>query len=319
MKMPNFFMVGAPKAGTTSLFHYLHQHPQVFMSRVKEPSYFAPEARRRVHGEDNEVSLSDYLALFDEVANEPVIGEATTAYLANPHAPDRIHSHVPEAKILAILRDPAERFYSHYMMEVRDNQQPCDDFYELIENPELLKSNRFLRDSIDYGFYYRHIPRYYEKFAPNQVKICLYDDLQADPQELLRSIFQFLEVDESFVPDVSVNYNTSGVPRSRLYYSWITLKPVHRFLRRRPGGRAPKHQGFHAFGGIQLVNFDSRKSLMGRLGLGALVRRLIKLRNRALVKPPQPTRARKKLVSIYRDDILHLQDLIQRDLSSWLR
>ena len=105
--LPNFFIVGAAKSGTTSLYHYLGQHPQVFMSPVKEPNFFSHGMSRRCPGAPDEVVISDcgeYRDLFAGVQNECAIGEASTSYLPNPDAALRIRERVPGARIIAMLR-----------------------------------------------------------------------------------------------------------------------------------------------------------------------------------------------------------------------
>ena len=118
---PNFLVIGASKCGTTSLWHYLDQHPSVYMSPVKEPMYFcsddyvaAPGDRHYFMQEHAVRSPGDYLALFSQRSAEPMAGEATTAYIADPAAPARIHATLPDVKLVAVIRHPAERAYSEY-------------------------------------------------------------------------------------------------------------------------------------------------------------------------------------------------------------
>src|SRR5579872_6439243 len=137
-RLPNFFIAGAPKAGTTSLYHYLSQHPQVYMSPLKEPNYFAaeiredncdPVVRRRLYGEQRALrrfldgpmlgphfsgivsEWEDYLRLFANATTERAVGEASVGYLRSPTAPSRIAEKIPEAKIIVMLRDPADRAF----------------------------------------------------------------------------------------------------------------------------------------------------------------------------------------------------------------
>src|SRR3712207_1803805 len=124
MTMPNFFIIGAQKAGTTSLYHYLKQHPQVYMSPVKEPFFFNHEI-----GPDGEVlkerfggpgrsrnpkfaNLEEYCTLFEAVRDEEAIGEASVLYICVPGTAERIERYAPGAKAIALLRDPADRAYS---------------------------------------------------------------------------------------------------------------------------------------------------------------------------------------------------------------
>src|ERR687894_3261543 len=115
MTMPNFFIIGAQKAGTTSLYYYLKQHPQIYMSPRKEPHFFKgmhSELRKSGRGLPPVTDLGDYQALFRGVTDEKAIGEASASYLYSPKAPALIKSSIPDAKLIAVLRNPADRAYS---------------------------------------------------------------------------------------------------------------------------------------------------------------------------------------------------------------
>ena len=126
MPMPNFLVIGAAKSGTTALYHTLKQHPQIFMSPVKEPHFFAFEGERPVYcgPGDRELfnprvvfRLEDYVRLFDGLRAQTAVGEASVQYLMRSDAAAaRIRQHIPRAKLIAILRQPADRAYSHYIM-----------------------------------------------------------------------------------------------------------------------------------------------------------------------------------------------------------
>ncbi|PLS87415.1 MAG: sulfotransferase [Actinobacteria bacterium] len=298
--MPNFLVIGAAKAGTTSLYHYLNQHPEVFMSPVKEPKFFALEGEKpdfRGPG-DREAwreaisSLDAYQALFEGVTDEKVVGEASPLYLYSEKAPARIKHHVPEARLIAVLRDPVERAYSQFLHKVRDGKEPLADFARAIEAEEgRVKENwaygwHYKRR----GFYYRQLSRYYAMFGPEQIRVYLYEDLKGDPAGLLRDVYGFLGVDDSFVPDMSLKHNVSGIPKNRL---------VHSLLR----GRNPVKAALKPFLPRRL-----RKRL------------LVNLQGRNLTEPPGVAPAvRRALIEEYREDVSKLQGLIGRDLSGWLR
>jgi len=300
MTMPNFLVVGARKAGTTSLYHYLKQHPEVFMSPVKEPNFFAIEGDRAdYNGPDADSRVNrwsvadpeDYRALFSEAGGAKATGEASPAYLCDPVAPERIKAHVPEAKLIAVLRDPAERAYSAYMHQVRDGRETLP-FTEALDAEEWrTRANwapawRYKAES----FYLEGLSRYYELFGREQVRVYLYEDLSADPRGVMRDAYSFLGVDDSFTPDTARRHNPSGVPRSRLLVSVLKrpnpLKSVLKPLL--PEG------------------------LRGRISEGLQRRNLAKA-------PPMEPEVRGRLVELYRDDVARVQDLIGRDLSPWLR
>ncbi len=296
--MPNFLVIGAAKSGTTSLYHYLGQHPDVYMSPVKEPKFFALEGERpsfRGPGDgeaDAVTTLEGYRALFGGANRESAVGEASPLYLYLEKAVDRIKHHVPEARFIAVLRDPVERAYSSFLHKVRDGRETTDDFAEALA----LEDER-IREGWAYGWHYRRrgfyheqLTRYYEAFGPEKIRVYLYEDLKREPGDLLRDAYGFLGVDDTFVPNLSLKHNVSGVPRNRL---------VHSLLR----GRNP----------IKTV-------VKPLLPEGLRKKLLVDLQRRNLSKaPPIPPEVRRALVEGYREDVSKLQGLIGRDLSGWLR
>jgi hypothetical protein len=296
--MPSFLVIGAAKSGTTSLYHYLAQHPDVFMSPVKEPKFFALEGERpsfRGPGDaeaDAVTTLEDYRALFEGVNGESAVGEASPLYLYLEKAVGRIKHHVPEAKFIAVLRNPVDRAYSSFLHKVRDGRETTTDFAEALASEE-----RRIREGWAYGwhykrrgFYHEQLNRYYEAFGREKVRVYLYEDLRRDPRGLLRDAYGFLGVDETFVPDLSLEHNVSGIPKNRL---------VHSLLR----GRNPV-----------------KAALKPLLPEGLRKKLTVDLQRRNLEKaPPIPPEVRRELVEEYREDVLKLQGLIDRDLSGWLR
>ena len=138
MNMPTFLIIGAMKAGTTSLYHYVGQHPQIYMSPVKEPQFFTFENEALdFHGPGDwhithqiVKDLENYRKLFQGVTEERAIGEASTVYLYSSRTAERIHSYIPDAKLIAILRDPVERAYSNYVQAIHSDREPLDDFLQ---------------------------------------------------------------------------------------------------------------------------------------------------------------------------------------------
>ena len=297
MVMPNFLIIGAAKSGTTSLYHYLKQSPQIYMSPIKEPYFFAVEGEAlRFRGPEDGLrrnaitTIDSYRVLFNEVSNELAIGEASTLYLYEPKAPRRIHHYVPRVKLIAILRNPVDRAYSNFLYMSRRQLEPLPDFVQALREEEARIRNDW-SPSWHYmrrGFYCAQLKRYFSLFEPSQIRVWLYEDLCDDSMDLVQSTCRFLGVDDSFVPDVSTVHNVSGLPKSAL---------IHRLIRKS----------------------KPIKPLVKPL-LPAIVRELIskKLRGLYVVKPPLPQQVRRQLMKAYREDILALQDLIQRDLSGWL-
>jgi hypothetical protein len=306
--LPNFLIIGAAKSGTTSLYKYLKQHPDIYMSPIKEPSYFIADEGEGLHsigpngqpiGGGRITNLTTYQTLFSEATREKARGEASPKYLYFPEAAQRIKSKLPDVTIIAILRHPVERAYSNFLHHVRDGREVYEDFaVALQEEPKRIKegwgSEYHYRNR---GFYYKQLLPYYAAFGSEAVHVFLYDDLRKDAVGVMRDIFRILGVDQAFVPDVKAQYNVSGVPKNHF------LHRVYHFLR------------------------GSNRSVIKELGKRVLpesTREKLKnnvtqsLYKKNFIKPQLPPEVRKELQQGYREDILQLQDLIQRDLSRWL-
>jgi hypothetical protein len=300
MTMPNFLIIGAGKSGTTSLYQYLKQHPEIYMSPVKEPKFFAVEGKKLdFRGPNDEMSmnrksitdLDTYRTLFSGVTDEKAIGEASTLYLYSPEAPGRIKHYIPQARLIAILRNPVDRAYSSFIQRVQKGHEPLTDFAQALREEENRAHNNWAPrwQSKRIGFYHAHLRRYYDIFERNQIKVFLYEDLKGDPASVLQNIFRFLEVDEARLPDVSLKHNISGVPRNRLLHELLNKpNPIKSILRLVvPKGLRPR-----------LTAFMENQNIGG--------------------PPPLDQDVREELIDLYREDILKLEELIGRDLSRWL-
>ncbi len=297
--LPNFLIIGAQKA-TTSLFQYLRQHPDVYMA-VKDARFFAFEgvAPESVRGPgDQDIvrrktvrDIRDYRALFADVAGERAVGETSPIYLYVPEAAHRIKHYVPEARLIAVLRNPVERAYSAYLLLVHHGLEPLGFSDALEAEPSRIEDRWHpIWHYRSRGFYRPQLARYHELFQREQVGVYLYDDLEDDPVATTQRVFRFLEVDDTFVPDTSVKYDdVPNVPRSRAF---------ERFLRR----PSPLKTALEPF-----ISSTRREAMRSRL----------QERNRT-PPPPLPEDVRADLTEGYREDVLMLQELIGRDLSGWL-
>ena len=309
---PNFFIIGAQKAGTTSLYHYLGQHPEIYMSPVKEPFFFNHEIgpnggviERRFRGPDRSpsakcASLKEYRALFEGVRDEVAVGEASVLYIYAPGTAGRIERYAPGARAIALLRDPAERSYSAFKYASRIGTEPLTDFSRALREEE----NR-VRDSwhpaVHYrrrGLYHEQLRRYYDVFGRERVGVWLYEELKEDPVGVARSVFGFLGVDDSFVPDTSTRYNPSSVPRNG------AARLAIRFM----------NTALPAVGRV----VPSTPAVRRMIPSAREVRRIANRRILTEGSPPLDPEARSGLVEGYREDILRLEELIGRDLSAWL-
>jgi hypothetical protein len=265
------------------------------MSPIKEPNFFAladQEAgsaspkdgmiSRRTRGPLKVVRIADiesYRALFQQVVCEVAIGEASPSYLITPGTPERIKHFLPDVRLIAMLRNPVDRAYSAHSLRW------------LYGGYERAGFGQAIRD-IYWGFYYIHLKGYFAIFDRAQIRVHLYEDFRADPAWVLQDIFQFLGVSDTFAPDLSVQYNVGGVPKNRVWRVFL--------------------QGLGSVAAMfkPLIPVAVRPKTVGMLN---------RLQGRAFVKPPplEPA-ARAELIEVYREDVLKLQDLLQRDLSAWL-
>jgi Sulfotransferase family len=282
MTMPNFFIAGVPKAGTDLLFYQLDQHPEIYMSPLKEPNFFALEVRpehfdeslkEHVQGSDESMrryldgeilpkrfggmvtSRADYERLFAAVAGERAVGEGSVCYLWSQTAAEKIAEAVPHAKIVVVLMDPAERAYHQYLKSLADGNvsHPLSTHLDLaFEDLEYPRDQiRLFNPYLGFGEYSAQMERFCRQFAPEQLSISIYEEVLQDYAGWFRRILDFLEVSPEFVP------GAVDVPS----------KP-------------------HFANGAQ---------------------------------PAFAPADRSRLVNYYRDDVLRLQDVLGRDLGHWLK
>ena len=224
-RVPDFFIVGHPKCGTTALFGMLRRHPQIHMP-VKEPRFFASELHpgstsSRLHPE----SLDEYVAMFDGAAPEQLVGEASPSYLRSRTAATRIAELQPDAKIVAILREPASFVRSLHMELVRDHVETEPDLAKALALEPQRRAADALRTApglvySDYVDYVAQLCRYRDAFGPERVLVLIYDDFRADNEAAVRRVLRFLGVDAD-VPIESREANPTVRVRSLRTYELV--------------------------------------------------------------------------------------------------
>ena len=187
---PNFFIVGSPRSGTTSLYEYLKKVPSIYMSPEKEPSYFTAD-NKSIIGIDCK-KTADYLKLFDNVKNESIIGEATATYLWDTMSYSLIHKMSPDAKILISLRNPVDRLISHYKR--LSNGLDIGSFHTFIFNPPEKFKERS-KTFYEYGFYFQQVRKYFDIFGKNNVKVIIFEEFSANEESVIKEILKFLNID----------------------------------------------------------------------------------------------------------------------------
>ncbi len=310
-KLPNFFIVGAAKSGTTSLYEYLKLHPEVYMAPIKETHHFStdidntkfrPNYARSLNKDlskwlEGDLSegifhafVSDwnqYVQLFKNVKGEKAIGEVTNSYLYSSSAAKNIKAKFPDAKIIMMLRNPADRAFSHYLMDLRIDYE-TEDFMSAVKKDMARDpkgwgiSNMY----IEIGQYYEQVKRFMDVFPKEQLRIYLFDDFVKNPEATMKDIFCFLGVSETTSIDFSKKYNPSFIPKNRLVSKLNTQKRVKDWLK----SVLPKS-----------VKSKFKKTFYTDKDLPKL-------------KPDE----RKFLQGIFREDIRKLSQLIGRDLTKWL-
>jgi hypothetical protein len=292
LTLPNFIIIGAAKAGTTALYWSLAEHPDVFMSPVKETFYFAygvDAAGKLLYG-DPDVhrfpikTLTEYEALFAGANGALAIGEASPIYLECPQAAERIRALIPDARLICSLRHPVDRAYSDYLMYLRQRGRRFDPARDLTADAAWARpDSRWMAVSR----YREQLARYFECFPREQLHVILFGDMKRRPVESVQEMYRFVGVDAAFTPDFDTPHNVGGMPASPLLEKVFTNPAIKSALEPWMPRRA--------------ANWFRR------------------LRTRTMLKAPElPEGLKAKLTSRFRDDILGTSDLIGRNLDHWL-
>lgn len=290
--LPNFIVIGAAKAGTTALYWYLAEHPEVFMSPVKETNYFAyglDQSGRLLYG-DPDVhhfpvkSLSEYEQLFAEAGEVVAVGEASPIYLECPQAAGRILELLPNVRLICGLRQPIDRAYSDYQMYLRRRGRRLDPARDLAATSVWARpDSRWMH----VGRYYEQLKRYFDAFPREQIHVFLFDDLKRGALETVQNIYRFVGVDPAFKPDFDAPHNIGGLPESMVLEGFLTSQSIR-----------------------------SAVEPWIPTGVANWVRRL-RMRNMRPA-PALPAELRRELSVHFQEDIRRTGDLIGRSLEHWL-
>ena len=235
MPLPNFLIFGAAKSGTTSLQMYLKQHPEVFFPDYKEPNFYAlegydlprlgpapPEVMQALIYSRSIVDREHYESLFLNPSGAKASGEASVRYLYFKEAPEKISQEIPNVKLIAVLREPVSRLYSHYCMNRQYQLEPL----ELLEAVEA-EDERIQKDwGWDWhykglGMYSAQLQRYFDRFDRSQIKVFFYEEFQKEPQRVIRECFEHLSVNPDFVPDMQARGKVAYRGRNQALDRWL--------------------------------------------------------------------------------------------------
>lgn len=292
-KLPDFLMVGAAKSGTTSLYYYLKQHPQIFLPASKECWYFAfadetPPADPVFSRVPLITREDQYAGQFAAARPDQRTGECSTAYL---HLWRRTIPNIRSAyegrtlpRIVIVLRNPIDRAYSHFRFDLQEGfvHQSFEEVLAACESGTVSPFNNYLT----YGRYFEQVQAYRQNFP--HVEVFLSDDLAAQPSEVVRECLAFLGVDSEAPIDTKFRANVSGVPRhERLAAFVIADNPLKRMIK-------------------PLLSDAMRQRLRT-----AVLRRTVR-------NQPMSQSAATQLRGYYAEDIRALSGLLDRDFSGWL-
>jgi len=300
-RLPDFLIIGGMKCGSTTLYDYLAAHPSVFMSPIKEPSYFSDPLVL-------EKGLEWYRELFAGAAPGQLCGEASTSYsriaeyrigwqpevwIDYTGTPERIAETLPQVKLIYVLRHPVDRAYSHYSFLMQ--------FEPVMSFDQALKHHRTILESSDY---IRQIRRYLDHFPQEQMLFVILDDLQQQPDRELARIQDFLGLERCTLSDTPLQSNPAGhgYASQRIERLMFRLRSVP--LLRLLGRLAPRELRYKALG------FVAKGIIDGPVG-----QRLAQTHRQRL--EPMSTETRKSLLHELREPTLELQSFLGRPLPSW--
>ena len=297
-RMPNFLIVGAAKSGTTALYHYLSQHPEIFLSPIKETNFFAQKGKKVDYKgpKDNNTThkstiteISDYQNQFSAVNNEKAVGEICPSYLYFEDASRNIKEHIPEVKIIVILREPVARAFSAWVHLTRDDREYLTFKEALLEEESRINNNwaeiwHYLAKSR----YYNQLKRYYDLFSKEQIKVFIYEKFKDNPIKVYSEICDFIGVDNSFLPDMRSKHNKGGIPKNKIIWNLMMKNNIWKTI----------------FNNI--VPMKIRKK----------VKQVIESRN-VKKKPELDNNTRKELSVQFLNEIRRIEELIEQDLTAW--
>lgn len=295
---PNFLILGPPKCASSSLHFYLSQHPEVFMSKVKETNFFT---------RDYEKGIEFYKSYFSQATKEKAIGESTPSYSFLPFAADRIQKHYPDMKLILCFRNPVERAFSNWLMlwdagvekatfrealEINlkqmeyvsfDGEQGANIWNNRVHNID--KGEKWVRMYIQAGMYSEILKVYFQRFKRENIKYIFMEDFKSDFDASIQSIYRFIGVDDSFQVPVKEEQN--------YYYNRKLYRSLNRII------------------GIKSVRFIS--GVLPKEFRNSLKQKKNKVKKTITISSQDKSFA----AHIYRNEIEELEKLLNKNLDHW--
>lgn len=306
MKSPNFFIVGAPKCGTTALLSYLEEHPEIYIPNSSDSLESSMGGKKELHffGSDllfNHPSLGEYLAYYRNAKEEKHLGESSVFYLYSKKAASEIHDFCPSARIIIMLRNPVDMMYSWYSQLLFWGDENLDEFEAALNAESQRKKGENIpakRDHPTACYLYRdiakyteQIKRYFQVFGREKVHIVIFDDFKKDTKATYQSTLRFLGcIDEAFEPDFKV-VNANKTIRNR---------NLQEFLRHPPKSSRLLIKS--------LIPPSLRKEIRQKLQ---------QYNTKAEARKNLPQDLRCRLNEEYQSEIEQLSQLLDRDLTHW--
>ena len=311
MRKPDFFVVGAAKSGTTSLYYYLSQNPEIYLPPIKEPVYFAKDLVEKYYRCGKEVEVFNpkvyfskkpypsrhivyfkdfkyYSMLFEDIdESKKAVGEMSAVYLASKVSAKNIFDFNPDAKIIVILRNPVERAFSQFLMRLRDGKISETNFLTEVLRDYNMSENECKVEYIERGLYFPQLKRFFDLFPKENIKIILFEDFISDTKNVLKDLFLFLNVSP-------ISVNTDEVKNK---------------------GKLPKFPLFNR----RLKSFRRKMFFLFPDKMPGWVVSLYDFLFMNSKKPVLSKSEREKLLEFFKEDIEKTQKLINRDLSDWLK
>lgn len=283
-KMPTLFVVGAAKSGTTTICHLLNQHEHVFFPEIKEPHFFCYEEIKNNYYYKSPIysNLNQYLNLYTQANKNQILGDGTVHYLYYPKTAQNIYTLSPNAKIIIIIRNPIDRAFSHYLMDIKTGVHN-NSFLEILKNKE--KYEKFYIEYVELGLYSKQIQKYIDIFGKKNVKIFTFEKMKNEMPKLINDILSFTNLKEKNDIDFNEKKNTYKKPN-------ILVKWLYKNRRIRLFIRDILPQKVITFIYKLFFSFN---------------------------KPKIDNESKQILSNIYKNDIIETSRLINIDLSTWLK